>query len=271
MRDKSKAKRKNLQVKGANMEETGVRGREGREKVRRDEKGQAFTGGEEKRRSLDGGWAAAQVEHTCPCSSVAPCLHGELHALLLTELERDLGRLRGGERGARTGLYWAHSSSGEFTVASAYDNLSNLSLGMDVTNKTTSTEGRLIIIQSWSLDLHLANLSSNQEGYCFPRRKEEISVGWSPPITGGIALNVDGAFKKSQRKAAAAGVLRDEHGNWLCGFSMKLEKCSAFRAELWGIFKGLSLAWELGYRNIDLQIDNRVAVQSISLASPHPC
>lgn len=66
------------EVKGADMEETGLRGRETREKVRGDKVGQAFTGGKEKRRGVDGG--GAQMEDACPCSSIAPCLHHELHA-----------------------------------------------------------------------------------------------------------------------------------------------------------------------------------------------
>lgn len=73
-----KQARESLQVKGADMEETGLRGREAREKVRGDKVGQAFTGGKEKRRGVDGG--GAQMEDARPCPSIAPCLHRELHA-----------------------------------------------------------------------------------------------------------------------------------------------------------------------------------------------
>lgn len=61
------------------MEETGIRERKRRKKVRRGELGQALSGGEEKRRGLYWGRAAAQVENPGPRSSAAPCLHCEFH------------------------------------------------------------------------------------------------------------------------------------------------------------------------------------------------
>jgi len=33
------------------------------------------------------------------------------------------------------------------------------------------------------------------------------------------------------------GVLRDDNGKWICGFSKWLGVCSAYVAELWGVLK----------------------------------
>ncbi|EOY08210.1 Uncharacterized protein TCM_022554 [Theobroma cacao] len=48
---------------------------------------------------------------------------------------------------------------------------------------------------------------------------------------------------------------------------IKLELCSAYRAELWSILKGLTVAWETGHRRIELQIDNSTAVKVINPTS----
>ncbi|CAN1283004.1 Putative ribonuclease H protein At1g65750 [Linum perenne] len=42
---------------------------------------------------------------------------------------------------------------------------------------------------------------------------------------------------------------------------MNLGKCSITRAELRGAVSGLQLAWERGYRKIQLQLDSQCAVQ----------
>ncbi|EOY00068.1 Ribonuclease H protein, putative [Theobroma cacao] len=62
----------------------------------------------------------------------------------------------------------------------------------------------------------------------------------------------DGAFGASVGKSAGGGTLRDSHGMWNGGFSLKVGKCTAYREELWGVYEGLLLAWDLGYRKIDL-------------------
>ena len=35
-------------------------------------------------------------------------------------------------------------------------------------------------------------------------------------------------------------------------------------AELWGVFEGLSLAWELGFKNIILETDSKCVIQLLS-------
>ncbi|EOY13040.1 Non-LTR retroelement reverse transcriptase-like [Theobroma cacao] len=102
----------------------------------------------------------------------------------------------------------------------------------------------------------------------------EISPGltnrmkrWQPLATNFVALNVDGASRSSLNRAAARGVLRHAHGNWITGFCLRPKPCSAYRAELWRVLKGLTVAWDSGHRRIDLQIDNSIVVKVINLAS----
>ena len=70
-----------IQVKWANLEEVRVRRRKRGKEVRGDEKGQPFTCGKKKTRCLYWVWKVAQLDHPCPCTSIAPCFHCKLHAL----------------------------------------------------------------------------------------------------------------------------------------------------------------------------------------------
>ncbi|EOY25852.1 Non-LTR retroelement reverse transcriptase [Theobroma cacao] len=132
-----------------------------------------------------------------------------------------------------------------------------------------SVEGRLSIIRSVAVDSH-NTWSTPRIISGGMRHQEEILVGWSPPPEDWIAVNSDGAFKSAVGIAAAGGVLRDSHGTWIVGYACKLETSSVFRAELWGVYKGLQLAWERGFRKVKLQSDNKAVVQAISFSSVHP-
>jgi ribonuclease HI len=59
-------------------------------------------------------------------------------------------------------------------------------------------------------------------------------------------------------------VFRGDKGEWVCGFSKGLGSCSAYVAELWGVFEGLKLARSHGYRKVELHIDSSSVISSIS-------
>jgi hypothetical protein len=52
------------------------------------------------------------------------------------------------------------------------------------------------------------------------------------PSRGWIALNTDGAVKQDLSRAGCGGVLRDEDGRWVQGFSKKIGSTTAYIAEL---------------------------------------
>jgi ribonuclease HI len=84
-------------------------------------------------------------------------------------------------------------------------------------------------------------------------------IGWKPPRESFIKLNTDGAYKVNQ-VAGCGGVIRGSHGEWLGGFAKGVGLCSAFVAELWGVFEGLSLAYRPGFRNVELEVDSETVV-----------
>lgn len=104
-----------------------------------------------------------------------------------------------------------------------------------------------------------------------PARQEGILVGWVSPPVDWIALNSDGAYRSRRGVASAGGVLRHLDGSWIMGYACNSGTSTAYRAELWGVFQGLKLAWELGYRRINVQVDNKTVVHALNTQSMHPC
>jgi ribonuclease HI len=89
-----------------------------------------------------------------------------------------------------------------------------------------------------------------------------VHVGWLPPSGNFVKLNTDGA-RKDHGSAGCGGIIRGSHGEWLGGFAKGVGTCSAFVAELWGVFEGLKFAKRLGFMAIELNIDSSVVVQVI--------
>lgn len=49
------------------------------------------------------------------------------------------------------------------------------------------------------------------------------------------------------------GLIRDDCGKWVRGYARKVGFCSVLEAELWGIVEGLRLAWNLGFRRVEVE------------------
>ncbi|CAN1177321.1 Putative ribonuclease H protein At1g65750, partial [Linum perenne] len=93
-----------------------------------------------------------------------------------------------------------------------------------------------------------------------PTRTGELIV-WEPAPPEWVTLNSDGSVISASGHVAAGGLIRDHQGRCLAAFTLNLGKCSITRAELRGAVSGLQLAWERGYRKIQLQLDSHCAVQ----------
>ncbi|CAN1799141.1 Putative ribonuclease H protein At1g65750 [Linum perenne] len=88
-----------------------------------------------------------------------------------------------------------------------------------------------------------------------PTRTGEL-IAWEPAPQEWVTLNSDGSVISASGQAAAGGLIRDHQGRCLAAFTLNLGKCSITRAELRGAVSGLQLAWERGYRKIQLQLDS---------------
>ncbi|KAL4305413.1 hypothetical protein AHAS_Ahas16G0075800 [Arachis hypogaea] len=94
-------------------------------------------------------------------------------------------------------------------------------------------------------------------------RKREILIGWSPPSELWIKINVDGPACVTTGRAGCGGIIRNYQGRWLAGYMMNIGTCSAFKAELWGVFQGLKMAWDLGFKKAILETDFRAVLQTL--------
>jgi ribonuclease HI len=81
-------------------------------------------------------------------------------------------------------------------------------------------------------------------------------IGWRPPKELFVRLNNDGAYKEHVVAGGCGGLLRGSQGEWLRGFAKCVGLCSAFLAELWGVYEGLRYAYRMGFRKVELHIDS---------------
>jgi ribonuclease HI len=99
------------------------------------------------------------------------------------------------------------------------------------------------------------------------RTEEYNDISWKRPLHGWIALNTDGAAKQDSSRAGCGGVLRDEDGRWIQGFSKNLGSTTAYIAELWGIYEGLCMAKRRNIRKVELLTDSMVIAQNLKTGS----
>ncbi|MBA0726700.1 hypothetical protein Golax_002510, partial [Gossypium laxum] len=59
------------------------------------------------------------------------------------------------------------------------------------------------------------------------------------------------------------GMFRDADARWLCGFSIAVSKETIFRVEAQAMFEGLRIAWEKGFRQLELECDNTLLVETL--------
>ncbi|GLT67934.1 hypothetical protein SLA2020_402070 [Shorea laevis] len=97
--------------------------------------------------------------------------------------------------------------------------------------------------------------------------RREFQVGWDPPPSGFVKLNVDGSARGSPGPSAAGGCCRDASGNWLFGFNQQLGDGHAIRVELFALWKGMELAWNMGFRHVIVETDSLLVVQKLQSSS----
>lgn len=94
-----------------------------------------------------------------------------------------------------------------------------------------------------------------------------IPVSWKAPSDGWIKLNTDGALN-AVGAGGCGGVVRGAEGQWLCGFTSRIDASDSFCAEAWGLLRGLELCWMKGFRCIEVEVDAKQLVDMFS--NPRP-
>ena len=78
-----------------------------------------------------------------------------------------------------------------------------------------------------------------------PVRRVSKRIRWEKPPIGWKKLNTNGSVIGCMEQAGCGGVVRDEHGSWVAGFTRHVGATNSFAAELWGLRDGLLLCSSL--------------------------
>jgi len=78
---------------------------------------------------------------------------------------------------------------------------------------------------------------------------------------------MDGSARGNLDPAGAGGVLRGDHREWIIGFSEHLGRCSAIKAELRAVLRGMKVAKEVATRKLWIQVDSMAVVNLLTTRS----
>ncbi|KAF7805280.1 non-LTR retroelement reverse transcriptase-like [Senna tora] len=105
------------------------------------------------------------------------------------------------------------------------------------------------------------------ERTCIHSNNRHISnlnqIKWNPPCNGWIKLNVDGSYWQHTDTISCGGVLRDEQGRWIKGFTKKMGRGNSNLAEAWAVLTGLKMAWDMKIDRIHVEADSLNIVNMI--------
>ncbi|KAF5933851.1 hypothetical protein HYC85_030022 [Camellia sinensis] len=76
-------------------------------------------------------------------------------------------------------------------------------------------------------------------------------------------MNTDGCSKEDPGQAGYGGLLRDETGTWIWGYFGKLGHCTSLEAELWDIYRGLTILFQKGTKDVVIESDSEQAINQL--------
>ena len=85
-------------------------------------------------------------------------------------------------------------------------------------------------------------------------------VRWEKPPEGWSKLNTDGSVLGSTGLAGCGGIVRNNQGGWVAGFSRRIGVSNSFVAELWGLRDGLIVCCNLNITSIIVELDAKAIV-----------
>ena len=89
-------------------------------------------------------------------------------------------------------------------------------------------------------------------------------VRWERPEQGKLKLNTDGSAQGNVGLAGGGGVLRDDQGNWVLGYSRKIGRTTSFLAELWALRDGLHLCLSKNHLDVEVELDAKIIVDALN-------
>ena len=89
-------------------------------------------------------------------------------------------------------------------------------------------------------------------------------VRWTKLDSGWVKLNTDGSSLGNPSIAGGGGLIRDDNGRWIVGFSCKIGVTTCFLAEMWALRDGLSLCVSRNYQAVEVEIDAKAIVDALN-------
>lgn len=108
-----------------------------------------------------------------------------------------------------------------------------------------------------------------QEKNAATNKEQTQNMKWEKPKAGFVKINTDGCWK-SMDHASGGGVIRDDKGNWIVGFSVKFAAKTPEAAELLAIRVGLHIAKDRNFNNIQLETDAEGLKKMLQLSNKFP-
>ncbi|GLJ30418.1 hypothetical protein SUGI_0602010 [Cryptomeria japonica] len=109
----------------------------------------------------------------------------------------------------------------------------------------------------------LWNLMKNS-GYKFVDKKKNMgSIVWTPPSTGSLKVNFDGASHGNPGKSGYGAIIRDEFGNFVGANFSPLGITTNNMAKIAGLLAELEWSVGRGFHNIEVEGDSQIFLNGI--------
>ena len=95
------------------------------------------------------------------------------------------------------------------------------------------------------------------------RGRTNCLVHWELSNHGWVKLNCDRAAKGNPDFASARGTIWNEHGESMGGFTSNLGIATTLVVDLWTVIHGLNLAWDKGFRRVQVDTYSKEVVRLI--------
>ena len=107
--------------------------------------------------------------------------------------------------------------------------------------------------------------------FCAAPAKEPIvkivrPIQWSKPEASWLKLNTDGSSLGNPGLAGGGGLIRNEEGGWVAGFTRKIGITTSFLAKLWALRDGLKLCVNRSILAVEVELDAKSIVDVVANA-----
>ena len=94
--------------------------------------------------------------------------------------------------------------------------------------------------------------------------KMMVRIKWEKPQLGWVHLNTNGLALGNPGRAGCGGIIRNDHGDWIGGFSRSIGFTTSFIAELWALRDGLTFYNNLHFNAVNIEIDVKAIVDLLT-------